>query len=63
MQELAYVDNFFITIAEIGEDEMSRYRQNLMDLDKFLGPYPFDTYDKWNSFTKHISGNSGNLPR
>lgn len=44
-----------ISQTEISEEEVERYKANLLNLDKFLGPYPFDVWKKWKSFTSKIS--------
>lgn len=37
------------------EEELTRYRQGLQDLDSFLGPYPYEHLKKWVSLTSHIT--------
>ncbi|GFO14759.1 protein aar2 homolog [Plakobranchus ocellatus] len=44
-----------IKSCQLPEKELSRYTSNKQDLDKFLGPYPYDKYKQWISLTKHIS--------
>lgn len=36
-------------------EEVERIRTNLRDLDRFLGPYPMDSWRKWVSLTQHVS--------
>ncbi|GFS07362.1 protein AAR2 homolog [Elysia marginata] len=41
--------------TRLSDGEMERYVSNKQDLDKFLGPYPYDKYKQWISLSKHIS--------
>ncbi|XP_068198264.1 protein AAR2 homolog [Antennarius striatus] len=41
--------------ASQNEEEMSRIRANLRDLDPFLGPYPYEVMRKWVSLTDRLS--------
>lgn len=41
--------------ASQNEEEVSRIRANLKDLDPFLGPYPYDVMRKWVSLTDRLS--------
>ncbi len=36
-------------------DEIARYRDTLQDLDRFLGPYPYETLKKWVSLSNHVN--------
>ncbi|XP_019630864.1 PREDICTED: LOW QUALITY PROTEIN: protein AAR2 homolog [Branchiostoma belcheri] len=36
-------------------EELANFESSLKDLDKFLGPYPYDNYKKWKSLTNHIT--------
>lgn len=36
-------------------EEMERIHTNLRDLDRFLGPYPMESWQKWVSLTQHVS--------
>ncbi|XP_072048360.1 protein AAR2 homolog [Amphiura filiformis] len=36
-------------------DEIARYRDTLRDLDRFLGPYPYDSLKKWVSLSNHLT--------
>lgn len=36
-------------------DEIARYQDTKKDMDSFLAPYPYDSYKKWVSLTKHIT--------
>ncbi|XP_059143984.1 protein AAR2 homolog isoform X2 [Physella acuta] len=44
-----------IIAVTMSEDELQRYEINKQELDKFLGPYPYDKYKQWISLTNHIS--------
>ncbi|XP_005994430.1 protein AAR2 homolog [Latimeria chalumnae] len=44
-----------ISLSQASEEEVEKMRANLKDLDKFLGPYPYDTLKKWVSLTNHIT--------
>ncbi|XP_039591259.1 protein AAR2 homolog [Polypterus senegalus] len=37
------------------EEEIERIRSSLQDLDRFLGPYPYDTLRKWVSLTDRVT--------
>ncbi|XP_061760359.1 protein AAR2 homolog isoform X2 [Nerophis ophidion] len=41
--------------ASQNEEEVSRIRANLQDLDPFLGPYPYEVMRKWVSLTDRLS--------
>lgn len=41
--------------ASQNEEEVSRIRANLKDLDPFLGPYPYEVMRKWVSLTDRLS--------
>jgi hypothetical protein len=42
--------------AEVSEEEVSRIRGDLLNLDRFLGPYPFDVWQKWQDLTSKVTG-------
>lgn len=44
-----------INQSSVSSEEVERIRQNLKNLDKSLGPYPYDVYDKWKNLTSHIT--------
>nr|XP_018915614.1 PREDICTED: protein AAR2 homolog [Bemisia tabaci] len=46
-----------ISYDNLSSEEMQRFRDNLMYLDQFLGPYPFDVWDKWKRLTMHLNEN------
>lgn len=37
------------------KDEVTRIRENLLELDSFLAPYDFSLLPKWNSLTNHVT--------
>lgn len=37
------------------EEEKHKYRQGLQEMDRFLGPYPFENFKKWVSLTNYIT--------
>ncbi|XP_043946047.1 protein AAR2 homolog [Protopterus annectens] len=44
-----------LDLTRASEEEVERIRANLKDLDKFLGPYPYDTLKKWVSLTNLLT--------
>lgn len=38
----------------MSDEELERYRTNIMDLDQYLAPYPYESYKTWFSLTDHI---------
>lgn len=46
-----------ISKDDVKEEEIVKLKDNIRALDNFLGPYPYDIYDKWIDLTSHISGN------
>ncbi|XP_076451650.1 protein AAR2 homolog [Babylonia areolata] len=36
-------------------EEVSRFEENKKEMDRFLAPYPYESYKKWVSLTKHIT--------
>lgn len=48
--------NECISNDEVNDEEIVGLKENLRALDGFLGPYPFDIYDKWMNLTTHITG-------
>ncbi|XP_041373332.1 protein AAR2 homolog [Gigantopelta aegis] len=39
----------------VSPEELERYDSNKKEMDRFLGPYPYESYKKWISMTNHIS--------
>lgn len=39
----------------VPEDEIERFKTNIKDLDRFLAPYPYESYKKWISLTKYVT--------
>ncbi|XP_017783525.1 PREDICTED: protein AAR2 homolog [Nicrophorus vespilloides] len=44
-----------ISSEEVSESEVLQLRDNILALDKFLGPYPFDISEKWNNLSTHLT--------
>ena len=42
-------------LEAVDEEDVPRIKAGLNDLDKNLGPYPYDTWKKWVSLTNKIS--------
>ena len=47
---------WILCFAEASEEEISRIRGDLLNLDRFLGPYPFDVWQRWQDLTSKVSG-------
>lgn len=45
-----------ISSESVPEDIVQRFKDNLKDLDSFLGPYPYDIWKGWNELTYKIDG-------
>lgn len=46
-----------ISPVEVIDAEVARLKADLLNLDRYLGPYPFDTYKKWKNLTNRITEN------
>ncbi|XP_034643669.1 protein AAR2 homolog isoform X1 [Trachemys scripta elegans] len=44
-----------VDLTPASEEEIEIMRSNLQEMDKFLGPYPYETLKKWISLTNFIS--------
>ncbi|PNF34112.1 AAR2-like protein [Cryptotermes secundus] len=44
-----------ISTTELSEEEISRIRGDLLNLDRFLGPYPFDIWKRWKDLTSKVT--------
>ncbi|XP_067678735.1 protein AAR2 homolog [Haliotis asinina] len=44
-----------MTSEGVTADDIERFSSNMQELDRFLGPYPYENYKKWVSMTNHIS--------
>ena len=42
-------------IKDVGPEDADRIGRGLNELDRSLGPYPYDTWKKWVSLTNKIS--------
>jgi hypothetical protein len=40
----------------VSDEELSRIRGDLLNLDRFLGPYPFDVWKRWKDLTSKVTG-------
>lgn len=47
----------FLTFTEVDEETQTKIKSQLKQLDKHLGPYPFDTYQTWKDLTAQIDDN------
>lgn len=45
------MDNFFLVIPE---ELVQRLKDNLKELDRYLGPYPYDVWKDWKDLTDKI---------
>lgn len=45
-----------ISMESSDDHEVVSLKDNIVALDKFLGPYPYDIWKKWISLTSHITG-------
>lgn len=45
-----------ISLDQVSEHEVAGLTNSLFALDKFLGPYPYDILEKWESLTSHLTG-------
>ncbi|XP_063855894.1 protein AAR2 homolog isoform X1 [Scylla paramamosain] len=43
-----------LKVEEPNVDEVERIRSNLQQMDRFLGPYPLESWRKWISLTQHV---------
>lgn len=39
----------------LSEEEYNRLKNNLLELDKYLGPYPYEIYDMWKDLTDNLT--------
>jgi hypothetical protein len=45
-----------LCFVEVSEEEISCIRRDLLNLDRFLGPYPFDIWKRWKDLTSKVTG-------
>lgn len=45
-----------ISLEEIGENEVVQLKENIVALDSFLGPYPYEIWEKWKKNTCYLQG-------
>ena len=43
------------TLMAVEDEDGQRMKADLKNLDRFLGPYPYDSWKKWVSLTNRIS--------
>ncbi|XP_075230621.1 protein AAR2 homolog [Lycorma delicatula] len=46
-----------ISTEDLTEEEVMRLKSNLLELDRYLGTYPFDVWNKWKKLTDKINEN------
>ena len=51
-----YVHFIVLKSTEASKEEVQRIRDNLFDLDRYLGPYPYQNLRQWNRLVCNISG-------
>ena len=51
-QQTETIDNYVYS-----SEELRGFSENRRELDKFLGPYPFDEYKRWISLAKNLNEN------
>lgn len=44
-------------LLELLPEEMDRLKSNIIELCRYLGPYPNEIWEKWKSLSNYISGN------
>lgn len=45
-----------ISCEEVSENEIVQFKENIIALDEFLGPYPFEIFDKWKNNSCYLNG-------
>lgn len=45
-----------ISREEISEESIQRLRENLLNIDKHLAPYPYEIWQKWKLLSSQING-------
>lgn len=46
-----------ISKEEISDESIQRLKDNLLNIDRHLAPYPYEIWEKWTFLTSHITGN------
>lgn len=41
---------------QVSDEQINNLKDNIENLDKYLGPYPYEIYEKWLMLTEHIPG-------
>ncbi|XP_026477981.1 protein AAR2 homolog [Ctenocephalides felis] len=44
-----------LTDKSLSDEEINRIKNNLLELDRYLGPYPFEIYDMWKDLTDNLT--------
>lgn len=50
-----------ISKDEISEESIQRLKDNLLNIDKHLAPYPYEIWQKWKLLTSQITGNYNSI--
>lgn len=45
-----------ISLEEVSETEIVQLKENIVHLDNFLGPYPYEILEKWKKSTCYLKG-------
>lgn len=45
-----------ISTEEVSESEIVQFKENIVALDSFLGPYPYEIFDKWKENICYLTG-------
>lgn len=45
-----------ISLEEVSESEIVHFKENIIALDSFLGPYPYEILDKWKENICYLTG-------
>lgn len=43
-------------LLDVSREEIAQYKTNILNLDQFLGPYPFEEQAKWNGLSSLLTG-------
>ncbi|XP_067942188.1 protein AAR2 homolog [Watersipora subatra] len=43
---------------EVVDEELQKFKDNKKELDRYCGPYPYDSYKKWISLSQHITAHT-----
>lgn len=48
-----------ISAEEVSENEVVQLKENILAMDDFLGPYPYDIWERWKENTCYLQGRHG----